>query len=197
MAKTSKVKKDPTANPRSRASKRATSPSIDIDKSIKDAPRASDATPVLAARPNSGVTKAKRKQKPLSRGQRRRHEKGLARAEMVQDQFARKVEDASHRLKKRRERKGMWEDVNGTTNKFGTLMAALGDTADQNEEDGWEDEAMQESNTESGGVKHVENLTTFSKTKLVVVDRTASTAAAAPTSTTMTQEEEDEADKIT
>ncbi|KIW33524.1 hypothetical protein, variant 2 [Cladophialophora immunda] len=176
MAKTSKIKRNPIANPRSRASKRATSPSIDVDKSIRDAPRASDATPILAARPNSGVTKAKRKQKPLSRGQRRRHEKGLARAEKVQDQFERKIEDASHRLKKRRERKGMWDEVNGT-NKFDRLKAALGDEADQNEDE-WED---------------------MEETKLVVVDRTAPAPAAPlpPATTTLTQEEEDEADKIT
>ncbi|KIY03985.1 uncharacterized protein Z520_00677 [Fonsecaea multimorphosa CBS 102226] len=200
MAKTSKIKKDPTANPRSRASKRATSPSIDVDKSIRDAPRASDATPILAARPNSGITKAKKKQKPLSRGQRRRHEKGLARAEMVQDQHARKIEDASQRLKKRRERKGMWEEVNGTNNKFVTLMAAIGDDAEQNgEEDGWEDEDnMEEVDIEGGRVKDIENsATTISKTKLVVVDRTAPAAAAPRAPTTATQEEEDEADKIT
>ncbi|KIW33522.1 hypothetical protein, variant 1 [Cladophialophora immunda] len=195
MAKTSKIKRNPIANPRSRASKRATSPSIDVDKSIRDAPRASDATPILAARPNSGVTKAKRKQKPLSRGQRRRHEKGLARAEKVQDQFERKIEDASHRLKKRRERKGMWDEVNGT-NKFDRLKAALGDEADQNEDE-WED--MEEVSNDGGRVKDIGNLTTISKTKLVVVDRTAPAPAAPlpPATTTLTQEEEDEADKIT
>ncbi|KIW86231.1 hypothetical protein Z517_01626 [Fonsecaea pedrosoi CBS 271.37] len=223
MAKTSKIKKDPTgdfpstplflpgtqisklrtfshkrftANPRSRASKRATSPSIDVDKSIRDAPRASDATPILAARPNGGITKPKRKQKPLSRGQRRRHEKGLARAEMVQDQHARKIEDASHRLKKRRERKGMWEEVNGT-NKFDKLRAALGDDdANENDEDEWVDDNMEEVENEGGNVEILEKSTTISKAKLVVVDRTASsvTAATAPNTTT---EEEDEADKIT
>ncbi|EXJ63342.1 uncharacterized protein A1O5_11663 [Cladophialophora psammophila CBS 110553] len=190
MAKTSKIKKDPTANPRSRASKRATSPSIDVDKSLKDAPRASDATPILSARPNSGITKAKRKQKPLSRGQRRRHERGLARAEMVQDQFARKIEDASHRLRKRRERKGIWEEVNGT-DKFDKLTAILG------QQDGWVDEDMKEVKSDGGHVKDVENLHTVSETKLLVVDRTAPTAALALTTTATTQEEEDEADKIT
>ncbi|OCT45136.1 hypothetical protein CLCR_06332 [Cladophialophora carrionii] len=182
MAKTAKSK-HATANPRSRASKRATSPSIDVDKSIKQAPRASDATPILAARPNGGITKSKKKQKPLTKGQRRRQERGLARAEVVQDQMSKKVEDAAGRLKKRRERKGMWDEVNGSVNKFEQLKS-LGDEVNEEEKDEWEDmEEVDES---------ADNLPKAADTHLLTVDRTAHTLPAAPAAV-----EDDEIDKIT
>ncbi|KIW64486.1 hypothetical protein PV04_09415 [Phialophora macrospora] len=180
MAKTTKLK-NTTANPRSRASKRATSPSIDVDKSIKQAPRASDATPILATRPNSGVTKSKKKQKPLTKGQKRRQERGLARAEIVQDRMSRKVEDAAGRLKKRRERKGMWDEVNGSVNKFDKLKGLVDDVGEE-EKDDWED--MEE--VDDGA----DNLSGMADTQLLVVDRT--THAHAPALT-----EDDEVDKIT
>ncbi|KIX08744.1 uncharacterized protein Z518_03401 [Rhinocladiella mackenziei CBS 650.93] len=187
MAKTAKVKKDPTTNPKSRASKRAASPSINVDESLRDAPRASDATPILSARPNGGVTKLKRKQKSLTRGQRRRHEKGLARAEVVLDQLAKKVDDASSRLRRRRERKSMWDEVNGTA-KFDKMKVILSDNTEQVDGDEWEDEAMEAVKSEAKVVEDVNVPTTAAATKLVVVDRT--------TSAPMT-DEEDEADKIT
>ncbi|EXJ78868.1 hypothetical protein A1O1_09270 [Capronia coronata CBS 617.96] len=191
MAKTGKVKQNPTANPRSRASKRATSPSVDLDRSLRDAPRASDATPVLSARSNGRVTKSKPKQKQLSRGQKKRHEKGLARAEAVQDRLAKKLNDASGKLKKIRERKGMWDEVNGTT-KLEQTREVLSAHVDRPEENEWEDEPMQEEEVfRKGQLKVVEGVivpSTAPVNKLLVVDRTPS----APIS-----DVEDEADKIT
>lgn len=181
------------ANPKSRASRRETSPSIDVDKSVRDAPRASDATPVLAARPSAGVTKTKKKQKPLTKGQRRRHEQGLARAEIVQDQLAKKVNDASTRLKKRRERKGVWDEINGGT-KSEQMRAILGQDMDQPDGDDWEDEAMEEvemgQESETKTVEGVAMSTTAVASKVTVVDQT--TSASVPATA-----EEDEADKIT
>lgn len=148
---------------------------------MKEAPRASDATPVLAARPYGGVTKAKRKQKPLSRGQRWRHEKGLARAEVIQDQMSKKVDDASSRLKKRRERKKVWDEVNSGAAGFENMRAILGgnmDEADGGDGDGdgdeWEDEEMHEDHTDFKIVDGVKVPPTAPATKLVVVDRMAS-----------------------
>ncbi|EXJ84031.1 hypothetical protein A1O3_04698 [Capronia epimyces CBS 606.96] len=191
MGKTGKVKQKSTANPRSRASKRATSPSIDVDKSLKDTPRASDATPILSAHPNGGVTKPKRKQKQLTRGQRKRHEKELARAQAVQDHLAKKVNDATVKLKKRRERKGVWDEVNSTT-KFEQTRAILDEATDQPEGSEWEDEVMEEVDiVQQSDLKIIEGSFLPSKTpasKLVVVDRTVSAHAT---------DVEDEADKIT
>ena len=117
----------------------------------------------------------------------------MAKAEVVQGRMARKVDDAAGRLKKRRERKGMWEEVNGT-NKFDKLETLLIDEADLEEEDnGWEDEDMDQEADSTAAVKPVmvENLPTIADTKLVVVDRTASVTAPS------TADGEDEADKIT
>ncbi|KEF53479.1 uncharacterized protein A1O9_10454 [Exophiala aquamarina CBS 119918] len=172
MAKTAKPKKNPLANPRSRASKRASSPSIDTDKSLKHAPRVSDTTTVLAAKPYGGVTKAKKKHKQLTRGQKKRHEKGLARAEVVQDQLAKKADVSQMRLKKIRERKSLWDETNGAATAFDRAKRILNQGANEMNSDGWEDEDMEQSETKVvDGVK----LPAFAPaTKLVIVNRTAS-----------------------
>lgn len=84
---------------------------MNTDKSIKEVPRVSDTSTVLAPHRGAGVQK-KKKVKPLKRSQRVRHEKGQARAEAVQDRFHTKVEDATSRLKKRQFRRGLWDEVN-------------------------------------------------------------------------------------
>ncbi len=121
MAKTAKLKsaasKAHAANPRSRASKRATSPSINLDKSLKDAPRVEDA--VLAPRPNAGISKKKSGKRGNARSTRQkvRQEKGLQRAEAVMDQLEIKKTKAGGREGKRRERRKVWEEVNGVAKK--------------------------------------------------------------------------------
>lgn len=202
MAKTAKLKHDTkgwycpltalqfrtlinrAANPRSRASKRATSPSINVDKSVRDTPRASDATPALAARPNGGITKpSKKKQKPMKRGQRVRHEKGLARAEAVQDRLAKKVDEAASRQNKRKSRKAVWEEVNNDASKEEQTKPTpkVKDLDDNNTdhvrgEDGWEDEPMMGADEKNLDVKVVDGVTVPASApamELTVVDRTA------------------------
>lgn len=153
-----------------------------------DAPRASAPTPLLAARPNSGVTKAKKKQKPLTKGQRRRHEKGLARAEVVQDQLFKKADDASSKSKKRRDRKKLWDDVNSGASKFDKTKAILGENVDDAENEEWVDEDMGDNMTDVKMMEGVRVPASAPATKMVIVDRTAS----APTT-----DVEDEVDKIT
>lgn len=63
---------------------------------------------------NSGIHK-KRKHKQVTRGQRVRREKGLSRAEAVQDQLGSKIADSKFRLKKRQGRKALWDDINSTS----------------------------------------------------------------------------------
>jgi len=101
-------------NPRSRAARRATSPSLNTDKSLKEAPRASDATPVLAPYRGAGIQK-KQKKKHMTHAQRVRHEKDLAKAEATQDRLHMKVEDAKSRLKKRQGRRALWDEVNNSS----------------------------------------------------------------------------------
>lgn len=159
-----------------------------MDKSIRDAPRASDATPILSVRPNAGITKAKRKQKALTKGQRRRQEKGLARAEVVQDQMAKKVNDASKRVKKRRERKGVWDEVNGTNN-FAQLNAMLDDDVEK-EGGEWVEDDMEEVEEDKAGIPHTAR-SNASDSNMVIVDRTV--VASIPAM----DDEIDEVDKIT
>lgn len=78
---------------------------------MKDAPRASDATPVLAPYHGAGVHK-KTKNKRLSRTQRIRHDRGIQRGQEVQDQMQVKVADAKSRLRQRQGRRALWEDIN-------------------------------------------------------------------------------------
>lgn len=102
------------ANPRSRAARRATSPSINTDKSLKEAPRATETTPILAAYKGAGIHK-KTKKKQLSHAQRQRQEKVLQKAEAVHDILETKRADASSRLKRRRGRRALWDDINDTS----------------------------------------------------------------------------------
>ena len=102
---------DFTANPRSRTSKRASSPSINLDKSLKNAPRQEDARPLLAVQPNSGVRKLV-KRVGKSRKQKLRQQKGSARAEAVLNQLGKKVEEVGNRDEMRKERKRTWDEVN-------------------------------------------------------------------------------------
>lgn len=84
---------------------------MNTDKSIKEVPRVSDTTSVLAPHRGAGIQK-KKKVKSLKRSQRVRHEKGQARAEAVQDRFHTKIADATSRLRKRQSRRALWDEVN-------------------------------------------------------------------------------------
>lgn len=80
----------------SRAARRDVSPSVDVDKSLRSAPRAESTViqreSVLSERANSGVTKKQPKAKALSKAQRQRQQKGMEKAEMVVDQLEKKVD---------------------------------------------------------------------------------------------------------
>jgi hypothetical protein len=95
--------------------------------------------------------------------------------------MSRKVEDAAGRLKKRRERKGMWDEVNGSANKFDKLKGLVDDVGEKDQDD-WED--MED--VDDGA----DNLPGIADTRLLVVDRTANVPAP-------TLAEDDEVDKIT
>lgn len=88
---------------------------MNTDKSLKEAPRASDATPVLAPHRGAGIQK-KAKKKHLTHAQRVRHEKDLAKAEANQDRLDTKLAEAKSRLKKRQGRRALWDEVNTSSN---------------------------------------------------------------------------------
>ncbi|KAH6892986.1 Alb1-domain-containing protein [Thelonectria olida] len=131
----------------SRAARRATSPSIDTDKSLKDIKppsRISAARPsVLAVHQSAGVQKkAKRGRKSqMSAKARRRHEKGLEMAEAVIERTSLKVEKSLGRERVVKERSKTWEDVNKKAG-FAVLQDEGGQDEKQ-EDEGWEtDEDM-------------------------------------------------------
>ncbi|MCJ1474813.1 hypothetical protein MMC13_003473 [Lambiella insularis] len=140
----------------SRAAKRASSPSIDLDKSLKNLkpPRPSSISNpgVLSVHHGAGVTKRKGKGKPLSRQQRLRQEKGIERAEVVIDKKERKVERSTVRGKAVNERSSTWDELNGK------IQEKTSKPKPNNiKDDEWEDEVEGmdvEAEAEAGNLDH-------------------------------------------
>ncbi|KAL7915434.1 Alb1 domain-containing protein [Trichoderma velutinum] len=134
---------------RSRAARRATSPSIDTDKSLKDvslpstnADSSSAARPsVLAARHSAGVTKKSRRGRQLSAKGRRRQEKGLEMAEAFIERTSKKLEKSLGKAKVVQSRSKKWDAINKDAqetkaNAFAVLSQAGGD--DETKDGEWE-----------------------------------------------------------
>ncbi|RFU30098.1 hypothetical protein B7463_g6255, partial [Scytalidium lignicola] len=115
MSKTASLKKKGVSL-HSRAAKRASSPSIDTDKSLKDVkPPAESKTyrpSVLAVHQSAGISKKKNNGRALSAKARRRQEKGLDRAEVVMDRTEKKVEKSKGKARTIQERAKGWEELN-------------------------------------------------------------------------------------
>ncbi|KAJ9139409.1 hypothetical protein NKR23_g7940 [Pleurostoma richardsiae] len=149
MAKGAVMKKRSAPSVHSRAARRATSPGIDTDKSLKNVrpPTESlNARPaVLAAHAGAGVTKKKSGRKAeLSARARRRQEKGLDRAAAVVERTAVKVQKSKGKSRAVQGRRKAWEEINGSIPKLGGGGAAAGGNkfaglADEGEDDGFVD----------------------------------------------------------
>jgi Alb1 len=102
----------------SRAARRASSPSIDTDKSLKNVkppPESLNHRPsILAIHQGSGVTKKTKhgRKAVLSAKAKRRQEKGLDRAETVMDRIEVKVQKSKGRARAVQERRRAWEELN-------------------------------------------------------------------------------------
>ncbi|KAI3391775.1 hypothetical protein diail_6797 [Diaporthe ilicicola] len=129
----------------SRAARRATSPSINTDKSLKDVKPPSESTDyrpsVLGIHQNAGVTKkTKRGRKAvLSTKARKRQERGLERAEEIMDRTSAKVLKSKRAASDVANRKKGWDDINAQAGE-GAVAAAVGANkfaglADGDEED--------------------------------------------------------------
>ncbi|KAJ9637734.1 hypothetical protein H2199_007225 [Coniosporium tulheliwenetii] len=117
MAKTAKLKKKP-ASLNSRAARRETSPSLNLDKSLKTMKPPSDSRPSVLAPQNAGITKKSKKSKPMD-----------------MDKHERKVERSKGRGRRVQERAKNWEELNG--------RIGLGRKKKKGaEDDGWVDEDM-------------------------------------------------------
>ncbi|KAL9119902.1 MAG: hypothetical protein Q9187_003541 [Circinaria calcarea] len=142
MAKTAKLKKNAKSTSiHSRAAKRAASPSIDLDKSLKSVKPPPDSSihrsSVLSVHNGAGISKRKAKSKLLSRHQRIRQEKGMQRAEAVMDKTEKKVEKSFVKGKTVKERGTAWDDLNNKIQ--GKKLKPQGKKV---EEDEWEDEQV-------------------------------------------------------
>ncbi|MCJ1386554.1 hypothetical protein MMC17_009680 [Xylographa soralifera] len=149
MAKTAKLKNSnkckisaPRESVHSRAAKRASSPSINLDKSLKDVKPPSTVSAshpsILSVHNGAGIVKRKGKGKSLSRQQRLRQEKGMERAEAVMDKKEKKVERSAIKGKAVKERSAAWDDLNGKIHD----KRVKPKPKEEDEED-WEDEEMQ------------------------------------------------------
>ncbi|PVH79139.1 hypothetical protein DL98DRAFT_461337 [Cadophora sp. DSE1049] len=118
MAKTAPPKKKGVTSAHSRAAKRASSPGIDLDKSLKDLkpPPATknQRASVLAIHQGAGISKKSKngRKSVLSAKAKRRQEKGLDRAEAVIDKKEIKIEKSKDRARTVQERAKNWEELN-------------------------------------------------------------------------------------
>ena len=164
MAKTAKLKKKRAPSPpqvllslctpltpppevtvRSRAARRAVSPSINIGP-IKSTPADSEPKPHVLSAKKSGISKPKKSN--LKRAQRERYQKGLERGADNMDKLELKRQKSKLREKNVKERAKGWEDINGesTKRKKGAFdaLAVEGDDDEDEDEKAWVDEDMDE-----------------------------------------------------
>ncbi|KAF2189053.1 hypothetical protein K469DRAFT_564290 [Zopfia rhizophila CBS 207.26] len=147
MAKVAKYKKKQAAL-HSRAARRAVSPSIDLDKSLKcaraDSPSNASAKLHIVAAQSAGITK-KLKSKPLKRAQRLRQIKGMEKWADAQDKLEVRVQRSAGKEKKVRERRKAWDEVNGEKKKARNAFEVLEEEGAAHRDRGWvSDEEMPE-----------------------------------------------------
>ncbi|KAJ5800110.1 uncharacterized protein N7518_002178 [Penicillium psychrosexuale] len=134
--------KSKSQSQRSRAARRAASPSLDLDKSLTSLPRAESPNTtrpsVLADRATSGIQKKQKKNDKVSRAQRLRQQKGMDRAEAVMDQLEIKKAKSMARGKTVNSRRADWDDTNRKTMAFNALQQ------DDDDEDDEDDDVMAE-----------------------------------------------------
>ncbi|KAE9370338.1 hypothetical protein N431DRAFT_411565 [Stipitochalara longipes BDJ] len=117
MGKTAPPKKKGAASVHSRAAKRASSPGIDLDKSLKDVkpPETKTQRPsVLAIHQGAGISKKSKngRKAVLSAKAKRRQERGMDRAEAVMDKKEKKVEKSKGKARTVQERAKAWDELN-------------------------------------------------------------------------------------
>ncbi|KAI0597999.1 Alb1-domain-containing protein [Biscogniauxia sp. FL1348] len=101
---------------RSRAARRATSPSIDTDKSLKNVqppPESVDHRPsILAIHHGAGVSRKYKKGRNMSSKARRRHEKEQDRAVAIMERTQQKVAKSKGQARNIHSRAKAWDEIN-------------------------------------------------------------------------------------
>ncbi|KAF2425714.1 hypothetical protein EJ08DRAFT_700259 [Tothia fuscella] len=148
MAKTTKAKKKDISI-HSRAARRAASPSLNTDKSLKSAiPPASNPHVHIFAN-SAGIRK--KKAKSLTRQQRLEREKRLERADIVNARMETRVEKSVGKLKIVKDRKKEWDKLNERlTNEDGKGGGAP--KLKEGDEEMWEDVAEEDEDHEDADV---------------------------------------------
>ncbi|KAI0197059.1 Alb1-domain-containing protein [Xylaria flabelliformis] len=159
MAKGTIAKKKKAPSLHSRAARRATSPGIDTDKSLKNVqPPANDSVDhrpsILAIHHGAGVSKKQKKGRAMSSRARKRQEKAQDRAAAVMERTEKKAalsKDSSRTIQTRRK---VWDEINQdisskSSNK--TRTAPPKPTASHDEDDGTEESELDEEMGEAGG----------------------------------------------
>ncbi|KAI0840296.1 Alb1-domain-containing protein [Hypoxylon sp. FL0890] len=116
MAKSAIAKKKKAPSIHSRAARRATSPSIDTDKSLKNVQPPAESVDyrpsVLAIHQGAGVAKKTKKSRNMSSKARRRHEKGQDRAAAIMERTEKKIAKSKGQARMIQTRRKTWDEVN-------------------------------------------------------------------------------------
>ncbi|KAJ3560654.1 hypothetical protein NPX13_g9231 [Xylaria arbuscula] len=134
MAKGGITKKKKAPSLHSRAARRATSPSINTDKSLKDVqppPESVDHRPsVLSIHHGAGVSKKQRKGRALSTKARKRHEKAQDRAAAIMERTEKKVALSKDKSRAIQSRSKQWDEINKKIPLSNTKGESGGDASD-------------------------------------------------------------------
>ncbi|KAI1776017.1 Alb1-domain-containing protein [Hypoxylon cercidicola] len=116
MAKGGIVKKKKAPSLHSRSARRATSPSIDTDKSLKNVQPPAESVDhrpsVLSIHHGAGVSKKTKKGRNLSSKARKRFEKGQDRAAAIMERTEHKVAKSKGQARTMQSRRKAWDDIN-------------------------------------------------------------------------------------
>ncbi|OBT87924.1 hypothetical protein VE02_02662 [Pseudogymnoascus sp. 03VT05] len=164
MAKSAPPKKKSVASVRSRAAKRASSPSIDTDKSLKEAkPPSETKTPaVLGIHHGAGITKKSKhgRKAVLSARAKRRQEISMDRAEAAMDKKSTKIEKSKDRARTIQSRSKTWDEQNRRMLARKELEAAIaiereqgGDWVDESGDEEVEEEEAIAAPTDTGDIQ--------------------------------------------
>ncbi|KAK7966101.1 uncharacterized protein PG986_000378 [Apiospora aurea] len=138
MAKPGVSKKAKAPSKRSREARRATSPGIDTDKSLKNvkAPASSvDHRPsVLAIHHGAGVSKKAQKARPLSSKAAKRREEAQDRAMAIMERTQKKVATSKGRARTIQTRRKTWDEINKEVPKDNPF-AGLEDEAEDDDDE--------------------------------------------------------------
>jgi hypothetical protein len=152
----------PATSIHSRAAKRASSPSIDTDKSLKNVKPPVDSkkhrSSILAIHQNAGISKKSKngRKSVLSAKAKRRQDKGLDRAEAVMDKKEKKIEKSKGRARTVQERAKAWDDLNKKIAARKAREEALEKENEAEEED--DEEAMDEDAEPTDATPHTSSI---------------------------------------